>query len=171
MTSQIEDTVCHCDRWFNIAGVSGSQLFTPDEVGLRVAMLGSHCWHGYYCEYVLRDDQLHLAKVSFGLHDEDRDLAESGKGPVCFGTVPKRSLKEPIPRLIGERARAGKKIADKYWSNWYFEPDYPINFSGGLLIASDFIEKMYVHMGFAAAYAYREVHELVFEGGGADIRI
>ena len=33
------------------------------------------------------------------------------------------------------------------------------------MIATDFIEEMYVHMGFAAAYSYREVHELVFEGG------
>ncbi|MHA1739270.1 MAG: hypothetical protein ACTSXA_16100 [Candidatus Heimdallarchaeota archaeon] len=40
-----------------------------------------------------------------------------------------------------------------------------IPFSGGLLITKDFIEEMYVHMGFQNPMSYRIVYELTFENG------
>jgi hypothetical protein len=40
-----------------------------------------------------------------------------------------------------------------------------VPFSGGLLLADDFIDELYVHMGFHPAWKYREVHELVFLDG------
>jgi hypothetical protein len=41
----------------------------------------------------------------------------------------------------------------------------PVNFTGGLLIAADFINTLYVHMGFQKATAYRRVLELRVAAG------
>ena len=40
-----------------------------------------------------------------------------------------------------------------------------VPFTGGLLLGDDFIQEMYVHMGFHPAYKFRVVHELVFDAG------
>jgi hypothetical protein len=40
-----------------------------------------------------------------------------------------------------------------------------VAFTGGMLIGADFIDEMYVHMGFHPAYKFRVVHELIFEDG------
>lgn len=38
-------------------------------------------------------------------------------------------------------------------------------FTGGLLLAQDFIRELYVHMGFHPPWKYRVVHELSFTDG------
>ena len=46
-----------------------------------------------------------------------------------------------------------------------------IQFTGAILIADDFIEELYVHMGFHPAWKFRKVVELIFETGKVmDIR-
>ena len=41
----------------------------------------------------------------------------------------------------------------------------PIEYTGGLLLAADFIEEMYVHMGFQSPESYRTVIELEIKDG------
>ena len=41
----------------------------------------------------------------------------------------------------------------------------PVPFSGGMLLGDGFIQEMYVHMGFHAAYKFRNVHEVIFKEG------
>jgi len=40
-----------------------------------------------------------------------------------------------------------------------------VPFSGGLLLGHDFIQELYVHMGFHPAWKFRQVHEVLFENG------
>jgi len=47
----------------------------------------------------------------------------------------------------------------------YKELGLPVAFNGGVLIATDFIDGLYVHMGFHPAWKYRKVHELIFRDG------
>ncbi len=47
----------------------------------------------------------------------------------------------------------------------YRSMKHPLEFSGRMLIGREFIDVLYVHMGFQAPYTYREVFELVFEKG------
>src|SRR5262249_28106356 len=47
----------------------------------------------------------------------------------------------------------------------YEDLSHKVPYTGGLLIAREFIKELYVHMGFHPAWKYREVHELVFENG------
>jgi hypothetical protein len=41
----------------------------------------------------------------------------------------------------------------------------PMPFTGGVLLARDFVERLYVHMGFHPAWKFRTVHELLFQEG------
>ena len=41
----------------------------------------------------------------------------------------------------------------------------PLPFTGGLLLARDFVEELYVHMGFQPAWKFRDVREVMFEDG------
>ena len=47
----------------------------------------------------------------------------------------------------------------------YFNVKIPLQFTGGLLLGTDFIHDLYVHMGFQDPWKYREVHEFVFDKG------
>ncbi len=39
----------------------------------------------------------------------------------------------------------------------------PISFTGGLPIAADFIQELYVHLGFHPAWKFREVHGIILD--------
>ncbi len=51
------------------------------------------------------------------------------------------------------------------FNNVYDNLNLPLPFSGGFLIARDFIRELYVHMGFHPAWKFREVWELLFDNG------
>lgn len=157
MTAQIPDTVIYESRAFSIAGVNGNGLFTPAEIGLSVQMCSTACYRGHYCQYTVLDKSLYLTKLTVGLTTADSTIAEKGEGPLVFGRKPKRE------RFECEYHDGSK---GSYWGDWFYEDfQHPVAYSGGLLIGSEFIREMYVHMGFHPAYKFRTVFELVFESG------
>ena len=46
------------------------------------------------------------------------------------------------------------------FNNQYADVNYPIAYTGGLLLARGFIQKLYEHMGFHPAWKYEQVIEL-----------
>src|SRR5262249_17791255 len=73
-------------------------------------------------------------------------------------------LDPPPPALFGVALKpddGGTRLFDAVYEGLA----HPVQYSGGLLLAADFIEEWYVHMGFHPAWKYREVHELVFRDG------
>jgi hypothetical protein len=48
------------------------------------------------------------------------------------------------------------------WSTIYEHLNLPVRSSGGLLLGSDFIEEMYLHIWFQKPYSFREVKEITF---------
>lgn len=51
------------------------------------------------------------------------------------------------------------------FDNTYAALNLPVAFTGGLLAARDFLQGLYVHMGFHPAWKYRNVFELVISHG------
>jgi hypothetical protein len=145
MTAQINDSVFHRKAEFNIAGISGSGLFEPKPHGVEPFEICTACYRGYYVEYAIDDGQLLLKQVTVGLSDSDHTAARAGRGPQLFG----------LPPRYDQKARA--------WA--YDGLRRPVAFSGGLLLGADFIQELYVHMGFHPAWKYREVREILFEQG------
>ena len=160
MTAQISDAVVYRGKPHSIAGINGSGLFDPTEHGIKSVMISTACWRGYHCTYEVADDSLLLTQVNIGLGEEDRALAERGEGPKLFGHVPHRYT------VHGYREDStGVKTS---WESHDFLYDglrAVVPFTGGLLLADDFIHELYVHMGFHPAWKFREVHELLFEQG------
>jgi hypothetical protein len=137
MTAQINDSVSFEGRTYSIVGENGSGLFDPEALGFHAVALHTACWRGFYCTYAVRGRRLELDELHIRLAPPEP--------AVIFGKRP--------------------KTASKHGDAVYEDMGAPIEYTGGLLIADDFIEEMYVHMGFHPPYKYRVVHELIFDEG------
>lgn len=144
MTAQVSDSFALHGETYAIAGVNGDSLYDPATHDLQPIMLSTACWRGFVCTYTVTDDQLLLTRLAIGITKPGTRDRLSGDGPERFGVKPR------FDRLDGH----------------IYEPiSEPVAFSGGVLIARDFVRDLYVHMGFHPAWKYREVHELIFEAG------
>lgn len=135
MTAQIPDNVDWQGDEYSLAGIDGGPLFDPAEHGLEVRMISTACWRGHICTYAVPDGRFELASLSVGMDDPPAELFGTPRAPSEYGEIRYEPLHHPVP------------------------------FTGGLLIAADFIVKLYVHMGFHPAWKYERVHELLFDAG------
>ena len=78
------------------------------------------------------------------------------------GTLTAWLMPSGDPPLIGG-SRPVRQGAGHVWL--YDGADLPIDVTGGLRLGQGFIRELYVHMGFAPAWKFEEVHELRFESG------
>ena len=102
--------------------------------------------------YKTEANQLILSKLEINLTFalfKQRDQIKKVEAPVIEGCRP-----------INISKNAG--ISFEYT---YENIRLPIPFTGGLLVAKDFIWDLYIHMGFHPAWKYRNVHELLFDNG------
>ena len=141
MTAQIPDSVRYEGEEYDLAGVNGAGLFDPAAHGVVPTGTSSANWRGFVASYVVRDGQLHLERLTLGL---DRSTDQAAAPPVLFGTGPEEDFGFELEYTFDEA---------------------PIEFSGGVLLGKHFIEELYIHMGFAPAWKYRRVLELIFESG------
>jgi hypothetical protein len=143
MTAQINDTVVFNEQAYGLTEIEGSGLFDPKEHGFEPAGFSSACWRGFVCGYEVVDQRLVLARLSMGLSgsDSEKSLLEDVFGKNCS---------------IEVSDWVGTSI-----TNFCL----PIPFAGTMLIGRDFIDELYVHMGFHPAYKYKEVWKLEFDDG------
>jgi len=137
MTAQIPDTLLLHDRKLSIVGVNGLGLFDPAGRGLQPVPRLTSCWRGYVCTYKTLYNKFLVDKLELNLGSE---------GPV---------IDEVKPVFSRENT----------FDNTYAGLNLPVDFSGGILAASDFVQQLYVHMGFHPAWKYRNVFELVLAQG------
>lgn len=145
MTAQINDEVFHRKIGFNMAGISGAGLFEPKDHGFEPVAMCTACWRGYYVRYAIENGHLLLTRVTMGLSPADTAAVASGKGPQLLGRSP--------------------HYEEEAWGWVYDGLQHPIPFTGGLLLGTEFIRDLYVHMGFHPAWKYRQVREVIFEQG------
>lgn len=144
MTAQIHDVVRWKRRTWQLAGVDGQGLFRPEGAGLNPVMLHTACWRGFVCTYGIERRRLELQRLEIGLDPDAAAAASAGTGARLDGRLP---------------ASAGG-IA------WVYDRlTLAVPFSGGLLLGHRFVQHLYVHMGFAPAWKFEEVHEVLFEDG------
>jgi hypothetical protein len=139
MTAQISDSVTYRGKSYALAGKNGTGLFDPAAHGMKPVGKGSACWRGFICSYAVQDRKLLLDALAV-------------------------SLDRPAPTLFGVAPKSDKRRFQSFHAI-YEELAHVQPYTGGLLLAADFIEELYVHMGFHPAWKYREVHELVFRDG------
>ena len=131
-------------RTWALVGHDGSGLFDPTSIGVTPVMLHTAAWRGYVCTYGVADDRLRLERLEIGFDHAAHERALAGEPPLLAGVAPTGSG--------GHR--------------WVYDAaTLPIAFSGGLQLGERFIRELYVHMGFAPAWKFEEVHELRFDAG------
>jgi hypothetical protein len=140
VTAQVQDSLAYDGERWSLVHYSAGEPFLPQAHGLRPAPLHTACWRGYVCGYAVREDRLLLDALEVN-HRPDGDGA----------SMP--------PELHGVAPAAGGPP----WK--YAAVAMPLAYDGTLVIARDFIQALYVHMGFHPMWKYRHAHELVFEGG------
>lgn len=145
MTAQINDIVFHSGTKFAITAIAGSGLFEPCTYGFKPKMMHTACRRGYYLQYQIVNGQLLLAKATINLTGEEEITARKELGPLLFGKIPSQTTNR---------------------NGWDYDGlEQPIGFSGGILLGSDFIDDLYVHMGFQYPWKYRLLFEAIFEWG------
>lgn len=145
MTAQIPETVIFEDKEFELCGLKGKDPFKPTAHGLDPKPLDTACWRGFVCTFAVREMRLILEELEVGVRPWGPEDREPSELPAISGVVA-----EPDPET-------GTMV--------YRSMEHHLDFTGRMLIGREFIDRLYVHMGFQAPYTYREVVELVFDGG------
>jgi hypothetical protein len=147
MTAQASDQVAYEGHEYALCAYSNGEPFDPKAYGYKPMMASTACWRGYVSGYAMKSDRLLLDR----LHINHGDGAHSA------------SLLKTPPPLNGVAARQSEHA---FIGRWLFENvGLHLPYSGGLILARNFIQELYVHMGFHPAWKYEVVHELVFEQG------
>ncbi len=148
MTAQINDLFRHRATEFSLAGISEGELFDPSILGLEPAMASTACWRGFQAIFTVLESRLVLETLHVNLPERDGNEFRTVKGPTISGVIP-----------------TGSREEFALFNNHYERLNYPLDYSGGLLLADGFIRDLYVHMGFHPPWKYETVIELVFENG------
>lgn len=158
MTAQIGDIYKHKNKEYSIVAMSAPINFKPQDYGLNPQSRSTGCWKGYWCEYHIEDDKL-LLKNFFMFN-------RSGDYPLLNGVgVVEQTYHEAL--RFGLDGKNPKKIMieDHMGHREYRNVNLPINYTGKILVGSDFIKDYYIHMGYQRAWAYKTLIEFVFEEG------
>lgn len=153
VTAQISDTVKSAGEELQIAGISSPPLFEPSAYGLKPSTIGSACWRGYVCGFVVEGGQLRLQRLLLGRK------SKVGERELTVGD-------ELLGGAVGEATKSWERgclLLDGL--------DYPVSYTGGLLVGDGFVSATYVHMGFHPAWKFERVVELIFEAGNLTDRI
>jgi len=149
VTAQFLDGFRYKEKDYAIAGIHGEALFDPENLGLNPAVTCTACSRGYVCTYTLLGKQLVVSRLAVNLLD--------------FHAEPEW-LPVPGPEINGRKPMLAEERFPLF-NNLYEDLELPVRFTGGLLIARDFIQELYVHMGFHPAWKFHEVWELLFDDG------
>jgi len=150
MTAQMNDLFHYRGRQYAVAGISRGVLFEPSVFGLEPIGRWSNCRRGYQAVFALAGSRLVLDELHVNLTKPEKPVErmERLEGPIIHGVKPGE------PRGKGD-----------HFDNHYEGLNYPLKYTGGLLLADGFIFALYVHMGFHPAWKYERVVELIFEAG------
>ena len=141
MTAQIPDQFRYEGEEYSLVGLDGEGLFRPEEFGLKLIMASTACWRGHVMKYDCIDGKLVL---------DGMDI---------------RTQEDP-PAINGIKARSNKEESGfTMFSHSYEKLNLKTRYTGSMLLANDFIESMYVHMGFQRPMAFRTVLEIQVQDG------
>lgn len=124
------------DQKYTIIAQQNELDFKPEQYGISPDKGWSMCWRGYFCKFGILENKLVIMDWHILVEDESEPpIVENNQAIISFGK----------------------------WQ--YVAMNIPINYSGGIIIGSGFIDKYYIHMGFQQVYAYKTVYELIFDRG------
>jgi hypothetical protein len=144
MTSQIPDFFNYRDSKYNVVGLNGKGLLLPQDFGVSPTAFSTACLRGYYIEYACEDKSLVLESISLRLDKNTEHKEVEGISPV------------------GDTDQFFDISDGRFFLYKYRNLKVPILFSGGFLIAKDFVREMDIA---EIPQSYENVFELSFDNG------
>ena len=148
-TGQIPDVVHYDKKTFSLIGLVGT-LPEPSNFGIEPAGTSTANWRGYYSEYSIIGDQLVLTQLTVNSKSEEYPTINGVEADLEIG-------KECYEHEGEERCFSDGGV--------YLDIGLDLSFTGKIRIATDFIDELYVHMGFQKPSAFETVIDLSFEDG------
>lgn len=135
MTAQIPDTFIYQSEEYDLIGMSGGDLAYPQQFGMEPVMIHTACYKGFYATYELTEDSLVLRELT---------LREKNANYLTIQGVE--------PSIENNQAT-------------YHELNVRVGFTGKLRLAKDFIDELYIHMGFQKPTAFKTVLDFTLDQG------
>jgi hypothetical protein len=135
VTAQISDTFIYNGDEYALIGMKGGDFVSPEQFGMEPEMLHTACYRGFYATYELTKDSLYLRELT---------LREKNGRYVPIGdTQPEQ---------------------EQYQAT-YHNLSVAVLFTGKIRLAKDFIQELYVHMGFQKPTAFKTVLDVTLQDG------
>ncbi|MBY9001219.1 MAG: hypothetical protein KGD64_09915 [Candidatus Heimdallarchaeota archaeon] len=135
MTGQISDSFLHNGKEFLIVGINNGKLFDPLDFNLETSAASTACWRGFQAFYAIHEGQLVLQHLYINLPESKKINGMEPSDGVDF-------FKFSYPDI-----------------------NLKMKLTGTILIAQDFIQELYIHMGFQRPICFETVLELQFKNG------
>jgi len=135
MTAQIPDIFIFEDENYDLVYLDGQGLIIPQDYEMNPRMLHTACYCGFYSTYKIEKRQLIFQSMVIG-------EVEDGYKPIN-GVMP---------------------IEDKY-HHTYQNVNLLAPFTGTIRLGKDFIQELYIHMGYQKGSAYETLLEFQFDQG------
>ena len=150
MTSQVFEALFYDalskDQSFTILGLSNGQPYIPGMSGLNPISASSACWSGYSASYGVINNTLCLQHL-FINHSEDSITPSTMPPPPINNTEAQLS---DVPHIGA-------------WM--YSNIELPLDYSGGIIIAKDFLYQYGQPTISEPIWQHESVHELIFKKG------
>ena len=140
MTGQIPDKLIYNKSSYSIVGLKGEGLPSPLDFGLEPTSPHTANWRGFIMTYTIAENRLIVEEMNVTV----KDLKEK---PPLINDINPETKKEGVFHLT------------------YSSLKLKTQFTGKILIAKDFIDSMYVHMGFQSPISFKSVIELEISDG------
>ncbi|MFX1365022.1 MAG: hypothetical protein ACFFCE_02745 [Promethearchaeota archaeon] len=135
MTAQIPDEFILNGEVFSLVGLKGHGLTKPEDLGISPYSSCTACWRGYVMKYVFTKSLLILDELQVNVDNP--------------------------PKINDIEPQQGNSLFKYHYINLNLQT----NFTGSILLAKDFIQSMYVHMGFQRPMAFKTVLEIEIRNG------
>lgn len=135
MTGQISDTFLFKGDQYSLIGMTGTHLASPEQFGMEPGMIHTACYRGFFATYELTEEALYLRELT---------LKEKNNNYL------------PIE---------GIEPAKEDYQATYHGLNVVVPFTGRIRLAKDFIEELYIHMGYQKPTAFKTVLDITLKDG------
>lgn len=136
-TGQISDTFIFKGNKYSLIGKTDGDLAHPKQFGMNPVMIHTACHRGFYTTYELTDESLILRELI--LREKDGNY------------LPISGIKPDTEKKKNKATYTGLNIK--------------VNFTGKIRLAKDFIDELYIHMGFQKPTAFKTVLDIALKEG------
>jgi len=148
LTLQIPDGYEYSDKVLDLVSSTGrGYIFEPENYGFKPRSTCTASHRGFRSVFGLSQGHFSLIQLDISLFSVEEDGWVPVKGMPLNGVEP----------IFGQ--------SSSLFNNMYRDVGISLDYSGTILIADDFVQELYVHMGFPMAWKYKKVIELTFGSG------